>query len=81
MGVEKLDAVACQYRFWRMLGNLSPKVREDLFDRGRKTAWNLKDWDARWARLVLWETGLTLDSHQLSSIPRGARMSKVVKAP
>jgi len=47
---EKLDDVACQYRFWKHLGKYAPEVREDLFDRDRSRMWNDVEWSARWER-------------------------------
>src|SRR5262245_3579931 len=32
MSNEKLDVVACQHRFWKLLSKHATEVREDLFD-------------------------------------------------
>ena len=34
MSNEKLDVVACQHRFWKLLSKHATEVREDLFDNG-----------------------------------------------
>jgi hypothetical protein len=53
MPQENLDTIARQHRFWRLLSEIAPEVRNDLFKRDRPRVWTQAQWDERWARCDL----------------------------